>query len=226
MLVALHKSLKDVQLAVNGLVVVTPALETLMDSLLDYKVPASWGKAYPSMKPLGSWMRDLQTRTGAFTGWIEVELPKVIWIPMFTCPTGYLTALLQTRARKDGLAIDTLSWEFPVQTQSLSSFTTYAREGSYVHGMYLEGAVWDAQNGHLAEPRPMELFSPMPVIQFKPTDQKKKFGKGYSCPIYMFPFRSGSRERPSFVISADLKSGRVPPEFWTKRGTAMLLAVG
>ena len=34
-------------------------------------------------------------------------MPPVFWLPGFTYPTGFLTALLQTAARKNGLAIDT-----------------------------------------------------------------------------------------------------------------------
>eukprot|EP00640_Fibrocapsa_japonica_P008248 CAMPEP_0113946450 /NCGR_PEP_ID=MMETSP1339-20121228/57532_1 /TAXON_ID=94617 /ORGANISM="Fibrocapsa japonica" /LENGTH=68 /DNA_ID=CAMNT_0000952533 /DNA_START=11 /DNA_END=217 /DNA_ORIENTATION=- /assembly_acc=CAM_ASM_000762 len=66
----------------------------------------------------------------------------------------------------------------------------------------------------------------MPVIHFKPVDTKKKALKGvYVCPMYMYPVRTGTRERPSFVIAVDLRSGRYGSEFWTKRGTALLLSV-
>merc|ERR1712146_74321 len=117
------------------------------------------------------------------------------------------------------------SWEFPIVNQDANSISQYAKEGSYVKGLFLEGARWDVDNGFLSEPQPMELFSSMPVIHFRPVENKKKVSKGiYACPLYMYPFRSGSRERPSFVISCDLKSGRVSGEFWTKRGVAMILS--
>ena len=71
----------------------------------------------------------------------------------------------------------------------------------------------------------MELMATMPVIHFKPVENKKKVTKGiYSCPLYMYPIRTGSRERPSYVSSVDLKAGRAAPEVWVKRGTALLLA--
>jgi dynein heavy chain len=42
----------------------------------------------------------------------------------------------------------------------------------------------------------------------------------------MYPLRTGTRERPSFMIAVDLKSGAgKSPDVWTKRGTALLLSL-
>lgn len=93
-------------------------------------------------------------------------------------------------------------------------------------GVYLEGGGWDGELNCLCEPNPMELMVSMPIIHFKP---KRKEGKPktkgvYSCPLYMYPVRTGTRERPSFVVAVDLPSGQAVAEHWTKRGTALLLA--
>ena len=227
LLSAIHRALRDLELATQGLVVITPALEEVMESLLDFRVPSAWAFAYPSLKPLSSWTRDLVARCTTFSSWINTALPKVFWIPAFTYPTGYLTALLQTSARKNGIAIDTLNYEHPILTQEPQTISTPAKEGSYVYGLFVEGAKWDSDANALAEPVPMELYAHMPVIHFKPVENKKKGAKGqYTCPVYLYPFRSGSRERPSFVTECDIKSGSFPPEFWIKRGVALLLAIG
>ncbi|KAJ1563167.1 Dynein heavy chain 2, axonemal, partial [Nowakowskiella sp. JEL0078] len=69
----------------------------------------------------------------------------------------------------------------------------------------------------------MELITPMPSIHFKPVDGKKKSNKGtYTCPLYYYPIRTGSRERPSFIIALELKLGGNDAEFYVKRGTAAL----
>jgi len=47
----------------------------------------------------------------------------------------------------------------------------------------------------------------------------------YSCPAYYYPRRTGTRERPSFIVAVDLKSGEKSPEHWTKRGTALLMSL-
>jgi len=47
----------------------------------------------------------------------------------------------------------------------------------------------------------------------------------YSCPAYYYPRRTGTRERPSFIVAVDLRSGEKVSEHWTKRGTALLLSL-
>ncbi len=41
----------------------------------------------------------------------------------------------------------------------------------------------------------------------------------------MYPVRTGTRERPSFMINTDLRSGAADPDHWVMRGTALLLAL-
>lgn len=92
--------------------------------------------------------------------------------------------------------------------------------------MCVAGAGWDFEAGSLREPNPMELIVPMPVLHFKPVENKKKAGKGvYACPLYMYPIRTGTRERPSFMTSVDLRAGASDPDNWVMRGAALLLAL-
>lgn len=97
---------------IKGLVVMSSDMDVMFDALGASKVPPAWLKAYPSLKPLGAWTRDLQQRLGELQSWIDVGYPKVYWIAGFTYPTGFLTAVLQTTARRNGIPIDTLGWEF------------------------------------------------------------------------------------------------------------------
>lgn len=94
--------------------------------------------------------------------------------------------------------------------------------------MFLEGARWDTAGVCLTEPVPMALFANMPILHFKPVEgaNKKKPGKTiYMCPMYMYTIRTGSRERPSYVATIELKAGAATPEYWTKRGTALILSL-
>eukprot|EP00605_Chrysophyceae_sp_TOSAG23-4_P000236 GSChrysophyteH1.ASY1.ANO1.273.1 assembled CDS len=169
-------------------------LEEVMVALGTLKVPRLWGKTYPSLKPLGSWIVDLQARVDFFVQWIDVAQPVCWWLPALTYPTGFLTAILQVSARMNGVSIDSLSFETP-------------------DGVYVSGS------------RPMELLSNMPIIHFKPVEGKRKAAKGmYTCPLYMYPVRSGTRERPSFVYSLDIRGGRFSADFWTKRAVGLLLS--
>jgi len=71
----------------------------------------------------------------------------------------------------------------------------------------------------------MKMLTSMPIIHMKLIESKKKTVKGmYSCPCYIYPDRSGSRDKPSYVMSIDLKSGKYDSDFWLKRGAALLLS--
>ena len=224
-------SLRDLQDGIAGRVVITPELEDVFDALLNNAVPTAWSFCYPSLKPLGSWMRDLVSRCAQMEAWALRETPKVYWLSGFTYPTSFFTALLQVSARKAGAEINQLDFEFPVDDRKWENIPRAPDDGAYVRGLYLEGAKWDSDARQLAEPAAMELFSPMPVVHFKPSDSKatgsKKSKKGatYACPLYYYPVRTGTRERPSFMRLVDLRAGPMGPDFWTLRGTALLLSL-
>jgi len=225
LITTLRRSLFQLRDGLQGLVVITPELEQVFSSLLKGRVPDAWGFAYPSLKGLGSWMRDLLDRVEQMRRWAEERIPNVFWLSGFTYPTGLLTALLQTTARRTGNSIDALRWDFIVLNQDEDTITQPPPDGVYVRGLFLEGARWDYDAGCLEEPFSMQLYCPMPLIHFKPVDSKAKLSRStYSCPLYMYPIRVGSRERPSYMISIDLKPGAREPDYWVKRGTALLLS--
>lgn len=230
-------TLKLLKKGIKGLVVMSADLDAIFDALASNKVPALYLKAYPSLKPLGSWTRDLTARLEQIRGWISGTYPGVYWLAGFTYPSCFLTAVLQTTARKNQIPIDTLGFEYQVMTQEEKDLAKEPPdEGVYVKDMYLEGAGWDMDALCLCEPNPMELVVDMPIVHFRPAEtkaggdgkkEKKKEKKQgtYQCPLYMYPVRTGSRERPSFMIMVDLKSGAGDSDFWIKRGTALLLSL-
>lgn len=223
----IRTSLIDLEKGIKGLVVMSSDLEEVFTRIYNAQVPKLWSKAYPSMKPLGSWTRDLVQRVEQFSKWAESTHPPVLfWLSGFTFPTGFLTAVLQTAARRNNVSIDSLSWEFHVSTLDDSNLTEAPKDGVWVKGLYLEGAGWDKKASCLIEANPMELVCPVPTIHFKPTESKKKSTKGiYSCPVYYYPNRAGNSDRASFVVAADIKSGQMPAEHWVKRGTALLMSL-
>lgn len=92
--------------------------------------------AYPSLKPLSSWVKDLILRLHFIDvslcmihnfdchfyyhliqhmqHWIEHGHPKSFWLCGFFFPQGFLTGTLQNHARKYQLPIDELSFKFTV----------------------------------------------------------------------------------------------------------------
>lgn len=84
-------------------------LEMMYNSFLINRVPEIWANAaYPSQKPLASWVEDLFLRFEFFKQWIDTPNLDSYWISSFFFPQGFLTACLQIHARKTQIAIDTL----------------------------------------------------------------------------------------------------------------------
>ncbi|XP_071580099.1 dynein axonemal heavy chain 2 [Temnothorax nylanderi] len=220
-------SLEELQRGIKGSVVMSRELEEIFACIYDGRVPSLWLTAYPSLKLLGAWTRDLINRVEHFANWAQTTHPPLLfWLAAYTFPTGFLTAVLQTSARLWNVSIDSLSWEFTVFSTDESAIIEPPADGVYIRSIFLEGAGWDKENGILVEPAPMQLVSNMPVIHFRPVEQaKKKVKEFYSCPCYYYPQRSGDQMRSAFVVAVDLKVGTQGLDFWVKRGTALLLSL-
>lgn len=71
LLSVMRSSLEELQKAINGLVVMSSELDSMYLSMLNSQVPANWEKvAYPSLKPLMSWFRDLIERVEFMNLWL------------------------------------------------------------------------------------------------------------------------------------------------------------
>lgn len=86
---AIDSSLKSLDKAIKGLVVMSQDLDSMYFSLLNNQVPKLWVKvAYPSLKGLASWMRDLKERVAFMHDWIISGGPNAFWISGFFYPQG------------------------------------------------------------------------------------------------------------------------------------------
>ncbi|XP_061620043.1 LOW QUALITY PROTEIN: dynein axonemal heavy chain 2 [Phyllopteryx taeniolatus] len=223
----IKSSLVELEKGIKGLVVMSSSLEETFNCMYDARVPPLWEKAYPSLKPLAAWTRDLCQRVLQFARWAEQgQPPNLFWLSGFTFPNGFLTAVLQSAARQHKISVDTLSWDFTVSSQEDGHIQNPPKDGVYVRGLYLEGAAWDKKGVCLVEAEPMQMVCPIPAINFKPVENRKKMAKNmYLCPCYYFPVRSGGAGRASFVIAVEVKSGSVNPDHWIKRGAALLMSL-
>jgi dynein heavy chain len=193
LLYMIHSSIVELNKALKGLVVLSESLEKMSDSMFINQVPTLWSsKAYPSLKPLASWVNDLVQRCEFIQKWINLGLPNIYWISGFFFPQAFLTGTLQNYARKYVVSIDLLSLEFKVIDIKWEEIITRPADGCYIRGLYLEGARWDSQKRCLGESRPKELYTEMNVIWLLPKANRKKPTSGiYDCPVYKTLSRAG-----------------------------------
>ena len=71
LLVRMRKSLEDLQKAIKGVIVMTSDLEETFNSIFEGRVPSLWSKAFPSLKPLAAWTRELIQRVEFFSDWAK-----------------------------------------------------------------------------------------------------------------------------------------------------------
>ena len=63
MITTVLRTLDSLKKAIDGIVSMTNELDEVFNSIFDNKVSATWTKvAYPSLKPLGSWILDFAKR--------------------------------------------------------------------------------------------------------------------------------------------------------------------
>ena len=73
-----------------------------------------------------------------------------------------------------------------------SELTTRPDNGCYIRGLFVEGARWDMNGFELAESKPKELYTDMPVMWLIPTADRKQPDSGiYVCPVYKILTRAG-----------------------------------
>ncbi|NWX30780.1 DYH9 protein, partial [Notiomystis cincta] len=218
----IRRSLTELELGLKGELTMTSDMESLQNSLFLDTVPESWvRRSYPSTASLGSWFADLLARINELEAWTrDFSFPSTLWLGGFFNPQSILTAIMQTTARKNKWPLDRMTLQCDVTKKSREDFASAPREGAYVHGLFLEGARWDAQAGILADAGLKELTPAMPVVFIKAIPGDKQDTRGtYPCPLYR------TRQRgPTYVWTFNLKTKENPSK-WVLAGVALLLQV-
>ena len=89
----------------------TDDMDKLANCMFLNQQPPSWvAYAYFSLKDLLTWFDDLLLRIGQLTDYSEeMTAPNSLWISGFFNPMSFLTAIMQTTARAEGLALDDIT---------------------------------------------------------------------------------------------------------------------
>lgn len=148
------------------------------------------------------------------------QLPSSVWLAGFFNPQSFLTAIMQSTARKNEWPLDKMCLQCDVTKKQKEEFTSPPREGAYINGLFMEGARWDTEIGCISTSKLKDLFPMMPVIFVKAITQDKQETRNiYECPVYK------TRQRgPTFVWTFNLKTKEKASK-WTLAGVAILLCV-
>ncbi|XP_063266171.1 dynein axonemal heavy chain 17 [Prinia subflava] len=216
----IRRSLKELDLGLQGELTITSEMEELGNALFYDSVPESWTRyAYPSLLSLATWYADLLLRIRELEVWAtDFVLPATVWLAGFFNPQSFLTAIMQSTARKKQWPLDKMCLAADVTKKTREEITFPPREGSYVHGLFMEGARWDVQAGSMAEARMKELTPAMPVILLRaiPVDRTDTTNV-YECPVYKTRTRG-----PTYVWTFNLKTKEKAAK-WVLAGVALLL---
>lgn len=67
----IRSSVGELRKAIRGIATMSDELDSMYNSILNNKVPVMWeAKAYPSLKPLASWMENLKERVNEIKEWL------------------------------------------------------------------------------------------------------------------------------------------------------------
>nr|XP_033816070.1 dynein heavy chain 17, axonemal isoform X1 [Geotrypetes seraphini] len=216
----IRRSLKELDLGLKGELTITSDMEDLSNSLFFDNVPESWtNRAYPSLFGLGAWYSDLLLRTKELDAWTtDFALPTTVWLAGFFNPQSFLTAIMQTMARKNEWPLDKMCLSVEVTKKAREDMTSAPREGAYIHGLFMEGARWDTQSGSIADARLKELMPSMPVVFIKAIPVDRQETKNiYECPVYKTRIRG-----PTYVWTFNLKTKEKSAK-WILAAVALLL---
>ncbi|XP_041823849.1 dynein heavy chain 5, axonemal [Melanotaenia boesemani] len=231
---SVRSTLIDLQLAIDGTIIMSEDLRNALDCMFDARVPRLWLRLSWPSATLGFWFSELLERNQQLSAWISTGRPNQFWLTGFFNPQGFLTAMRQETTRSNlsrGWALDTVTLSNDVTKMMKEDVMAPPPEdvgGVYIYGLFLDGAGWDRRGARLTEAPPKVLFTALPVVHIyaissaNMADSKRQPGGGgtislYSCPVYKKPRRTDL----NFIFSLQLRSVQ-PAEYWTLRGAALL----
>lgn len=208
LIITIRSSLKDLNRALKGEIGLNAELEELTKALINGSLPLSWARLAPkTRKGLGSWMIHFRMRVEQYKVWIAQGNLRAMWLSGLHVPESYLTALVQIACRAKGWALDksTLFTEV-TEYEDVREISDPLQLGSYIYGLYLEGASWDSVNSCISEQKPKELMKKLPIIKVNPVEiNKLKLKDTVKVPVYVTQNRRDAGG-VGLIFDADLRT--------------------
>jgi dynein heavy chain len=229
----LRHSLRELVKALSGEIGMSRELDAVADSLSRGRLPEEWKSvAPPTDKDVQSWMTWYKTREKQYKSWAVDGEPKVIWLSGLHCPETYIAALIQTACRSRGWPLDA-STMYTEVTPYVSADEIDAKPeiGCYISGLFLEGAIWDAERRVLAHPSDRGLARELPILRLVPIERttmpssssSSSTTNAFKAPVYFTQSRRDAMGR-GLVFQADLASSE-HASAWILRGVACVLNI-
>jgi dynein heavy chain len=221
-------SLRQLQKAIEGLVMMSEELDEVYGKMINNKVPDAWhAQAYPSVKPLMSWVHNFVDRLKFIQEWVDRGQPSRFWISGFFFTQSFLTGIMQNYARQTKTPVDSIVFEY-VFLEKQPDESSVPDDGAYIYGLKIEGAQLTESPIHLTDSKPKVLFYEVGHIWVRPVAAvQKQTSHSYRCPVYKTSKRAGTLSTTghstNYVITIDVPMLKnQTEEFWIKRGVAML----
>lgn len=102
-------------------------------------------------------------------------------------------------------------------------------EGQNIHGLYIEGAKWNRQEGRLEDSEPKKLQLLMPVIYVTAVEIKvlkqNNPASGLYPPLNAAVYKYPRRNDRYLIFRLFLRSGEYHPHHWKLRGVCLVAQV-
>jgi len=232
-----RKTFVDLIDAIDGTIIMTPALLEAIDYIYDGRVPPEWlydpsGAEISWLLPtFGAWFNSLIDRNTRLTEWLKNGRPQTFWLTGFFNPQGFLTAMKQEVTRmhkgggktdkdKDPWSLDDVVYTSAVKEKEADQLKEM--EGVLIEGLWIEGAMW--KKGSLADPEGKNMFYPLPLLHVSADNAKQKKADNdkaqYNCPVYKYPRRTDKYLIFKVKLQGDQAQKTAPQ--WKLRGVALL----
>ena len=207
--------------AMDGKIQSSDSIMKGIKNILLNKVPIAWErKAYPSLQSLSSWILDLGRRAAQLDSWAQdLSVPRVTWLPGLFEPRAFLAAIAQSAAHTNEWRLEEVTVAVEVTRKSPEDVSIQARDGAYIHGLFLDGASWDKATSSLEDMKGQLSIIQMPVLLIKAVHlSSKEEQDAYCCPVYRTQYRGVANA----IFVAELPSLRHPATRWALAGVALL----
>jgi dynein heavy chain, axonemal len=172
LLEAIRASVEDLLANIDGKHPRPLEVEALWQSVSRNSVPDAWRKvSFPTARDsLADFLVELCLRLKYWRRLVDggSEGTPTYWLRAFYDPRALLRALIQTRARSEGIPFAELRNEFEVLEQPAESEEASREQHvAYLQGLALEGAEWHGGDRQLVEVATPARFSSFPGLRVR-----------------------------------------------------------